>query len=84
MLRRLPQQKVLVASEPKPRHSTRHILGLCVDINTLLPSRVSRLTRHDLQGIDAKGIRIDLPDSIDDVPGLVETLQPMTLHQRIG
>jgi hypothetical protein len=80
--RRLPRQKVLVASEPLPRHSTRRISGLCVNISTLLLSRVSRLTRHDLYGIYTKGIRVDLRDAIDGVPGCVETLQPVTLHQR--
>ena len=56
MHRRLPRQKVLVASEPQPRRSNKHISGLCININTLLFSRVSRpesRTRHDLQGIYA-------------------------------
>ena len=80
MLRRLPRQKVLVASEPQPRRSTRHIIGLCVDISTLLPRREYRPTRHDLHGVYTNGIGIDLPDGIDDVPGCVEALQPMTSH----
>ena len=77
---RLPRQKVLVASEPELRRSTRHMLGLCIDISTLLPRRESRPTRHNLQGIYTEGIDVDLPDGIDDVLGCIETLQPMTPH----
>jgi hypothetical protein len=80
MLRRLPRQKGLVASEPQPRRSTRHMSGLRIDISVLLPRQESRPTRHDLQGIYTKGIDIDLPDGVDDVLGCVETLQPMTPH----
>ena len=55
-----------------------------INISTLLLSRVSKRTRHDLHGIYAKGIRIDLPDAIDGVLRRVETLQPMTPRQILG
>ena len=83
-LQHLPRQKVLAAIEPEPRRSTRHISGLYINISTLLLKRLSRRTRHDLQGIYAKGIRVDLRDAIDCVLGCVETLQPMTPHQTTG
>lgn len=35
-----------------------------------------RLTRHDLYGIYAEGIGIYLSNGINNVPGLVETLEP--------
>lgn len=40
------------------------------------------LTRHNLQGIYAEGIGIDLPNSVDNVPWLVETLEPAASHER--
>ena len=70
-----------MANEPEPRRSTRHISGLYINISTLLPNRLSRRTRNDLQGIYTKGIRIDLRDAIDCVLRCVETLQPMTPRQ---
>ena len=73
----LPHQKVLVANEPRPRRSTRHKLDLFIEISTLLPSRVSRPTCHNLHGIYTKGIDIDLSDGIDDVPRCVKTLEPV-------
>ena len=80
MLWRLPQQKVSVASEPRLRRSTRHILGLWIKISTLLPSRGSRPTCHNMHGIYTKGIEIDLSDGIDDVLGCVKTLEPVMPH----
>ncbi len=41
------------------------------------------LTRQNLKGIYAEGIGVDLPNGVNNVPGLVETLQPSTSGERI-
>lgn len=38
------------------------------------------LTRHKLYGIDAEGIGVYLPNCINNVPGLVETLEPVAFR----
>jgi len=39
------------------------------------------LTRHNLYGIYADGIDVNLSDGIDNVPRFVETLEPGDFHE---
>lgn len=78
LLRKIP----LVASETQLRRSTKHKPRLDEVGLAVIKIRL-RLTCHDLYGIYAEGISVYLPNGINNVPGLVETLEPVAFRERI-
>lgn len=71
-----------MASETQLHRSTKNKSRLD-DIGLAVIKIRLRLTCHDLYGIYAEGISIDLPNGINNVPGLVETLEPVAFRERI-
>jgi hypothetical protein len=73
-----------VASETQLRRSTKHKPRLDeIQVGLAVIKIRLWLTRHDLYGIYPEGISIYLPNGINNVLGLVETLEPVASRERI-
>jgi hypothetical protein len=72
----------LVASEKEMRRSTKRKPVLNKEISpAVIKIRLER-TRQNLQGIYAERIGVNLPNGIDNVPRLVEALEPAASREQ--
>jgi hypothetical protein len=66
----------LAASEIQLHHSTMRKLVLNKEISPAVIMIRLGLTRQNLQGIYTEGIGVNLPNGVNNVPGLIEALEP--------
>jgi len=78
----LPQKIVLVASGKQLHRSTKRKPVLNEEISPPVIKIRLELTCQNLQGIYAERICVNLPDGVNDVPGLVETFEPVASREQ--
>lgn len=72
-----------MASEKQPHRSTKHKPVLDKEISPPVFKIRLELTHQNLQGIYAQRIGINLPNGVNNMPGLIETFEPAASREQI-